>query len=124
VTVAERLRQLAQALPSDGATVTLSRADLLALVEGAEDPGTSTGRDLTVEQIASEVGRKPVTIRQWLVAGSLRGYKLNRRDWRVPRTALREFLDRQAAGPEQAPPERPVDVQAWRKLSRRRKKEA
>jgi hypothetical protein len=34
----DRLRQLADALPSDASAVTLTRADLVALVESAEAP--------------------------------------------------------------------------------------
>jgi excisionase family DNA binding protein len=64
------------------------------------------------------MGRSPSTIRGWLVDGSLRGYKLNRRDWRVPKSALRDYLDKQMqAGATVNPaPDEEVDIGAWRKL--------
>lgn len=115
MTLAERLRLLVSALPSDDSAVTITRADLVALLEG-DSGATRVGsvRDLTVEQVADETGRAPSTIRSWLISGALRGYKLNGRDWRVPGTALREYLEGQAT-------EAPlgvgnVDISAWRKV--------
>jgi len=52
--------------------------------------------DLTVEEVAKMFGRHPNTIRGWLQNGGLRGYKLKGKEWRVPRTAIREFQTRQA----------------------------
>ena len=40
---------------------------------------------------------RPLTVRGWLIAQDFRGFKFNGRDWRVPRAALREYLDVQAA---------------------------
>lgn len=117
-TTADRLRQLAAALPSDRAAVTLTRSDLLALVDAREE-GAAPGRDLTVEEVATEVGRAPVTVRGWLVAGALRGYKLNHRDWRVPRSALREYLDAQRR-PNDPTPDGDVDLGAWRTVRQRK----
>ena len=116
----DRLLQIVTALPSDGAAVTLTRADLLALLEG-EGQGElhpENGRDLTVSEVAEEMGRSPSTVRGWLIAGDLRGFKLNNRDWRVPRSALREYLDAQAAEPEDQDEQRdPVDISAWRRVA-------
>ena len=85
MTIEERLRQLAAALPSDASSVTLTRADLLAMLEGTcLDVQPSVTRDMSVEQVAEEVQRSPSTIRRWLIAGELRGDKLQGRDWRVP----------------------------------------
>ena len=76
----------------------------------------SGGRDLTVEEVAEETGRAPSTVRGWLIEGDLRGYKLNGRSWRVPRSALRQYLDAQAARPASLPAADtdPVDISAWR----------
>lgn len=118
MTLAERLRQLAAALPSEASSVTLTRRDILAMLEGAADAVPSTtGRDMTVEEVAEEVQRSPSTIRRWLIAGELRGYKLQGRDWRVTRPALRDYLAAQAAsGNEEAPETSEVDIGAWRRL--------
>ena len=60
------------------------------------------------------MNRASSTVRGWLIAGMLRGYKLNNRDWRVPRAALREYLEAQATQSSETPGE--VDITAWRKV--------
>ena len=54
-------------------------------------------RDLTVEEVAEEMLKAPSTVRGWLISGALRGYKFNNREWRVTRSALRDYMVRQAA---------------------------
>lgn len=117
MTVAERIRQLVAALPSDASAVTLTRADLTALVDSDGEGTPRHSRDLTVEEVAEETRRAPSTVRGWLIAGELRGYKLNGRDWRVTPEALRQYLADQAGeGTKDAPaPSGPVDIGAWRK---------
>lgn len=116
MTLSERLRALAEALPSDASSVTLTRADLLTLAEGSGDAPLAV-RDLTVEEVAQEVQRAASTVRGWLIAGKLRGYKLNGRDWRVPRAALRAYLDAQTRAPEKATPSRATaNITAWRNV--------
>lgn len=114
MTLHERLRQLATALPSDSAAVTLTRADLLSLVDGAEEPVGPSG-DLTVDDVAKEARRAPSTVRGWLNSGELKGYKLNHRDWRITRHALRDYLHRQARTTVASDQDRGVDISAWRK---------
>jgi excisionase family DNA binding protein len=115
------LRQLVAALPSDSSSVVLTRRDIVDLLEGDDvepSPDTFTA-DMTVMEIAEAMGRSPSTVRAWLIDGSLRGYKLNRRDWRVPRSALRDYLDGQmaaSAGTVEPDDEQEVDIGAWRKL--------
>ncbi len=115
MTLEERLRTLVSALPSGGA-VTLTRTDLVALLEDAGDVGSFPTSDLTVEEVAAETHRAPSTVRTWLTSGELRGYKLMGKAWRIPRAALRAFLDAQGAPPE--PPMDPdkVDIGAWRRV--------
>jgi excisionase family DNA binding protein len=114
------IRRLIAVLPSEQSAVTFTRADLRAMVEGdTEATNAPPTRDLTAEEVAEETGRAPSTVRGWLIAGQLRGYKLNGRDWRVPRSALREYLDRQAE-PEPEPSPAEVDIGAWRTLRERR----
>ena len=89
MTLHDRLRQLASALPSDDSAVTITRADLVALLErDSRETEVGSTRDLTVEEVADETSRAPSTVRGWLMSGALRGYKFNNRDWRVPRAAL------------------------------------
>ena len=116
MSVHERLRQLVAALPSQDSAVTFTRADLMALID--EEPGAAASgstADLTVEEVAHETGRAPSTIRGWLTSEALRGYKLNGRDWRVPRAALRDYLDTQSSGATDAKREgSAVEITAWR----------
>lgn len=116
----KRLRQLATALPSDKSSVTFTRADLIALLEDSPDESDSIARDLTVEEVADEVGRAASTIRGWLLDGDLRGYKLNAKTWRIPRSALRTFLDsqgRKAATTFASEDEdEDIDISAWRRI--------
>ncbi len=116
MTIQERLRQLASALPSNNSAVTLTRADLLALAADAGEAVPSSG-DLTVDEIAEEMGRASSTVRGWLIAGSLRGYKLNSRDWRVPRSALKEYVNAQEGATAYTEAKyNGVDISDWRKV--------
>lgn len=118
MTLADRIRLLTQALPSDGSAVTLTRADLLALLEEGPQATSATSPDLTVEEVATEVRRAPSTVRGWLIAGELHGYKLNGRDWRVPRPALRAYLDHQVELPSHDGVAPAVNLGAWRQVRR------
>lgn len=55
----DRILRLAKALPSDKASVTLTRSDLIALLEDSPDESESIQRDLTVAEVAEEVRRSP-----------------------------------------------------------------
>ena len=55
--------------------------------------------DLTAEEGGHAVGRAASTIRNWCSAGVFPGaYKLNDREWRIPRDAMREYMARQRGG--------------------------
>lgn len=73
--------------------------------------------DLTVSEVAAELGRQPSTVRGWLGSGDLDGYKLNGREWRVAPEALRAFMDDQRArGPSRGGGggSRAADLSSWR----------
>ena len=112
----DRLRQLASALPSDHSAVTLTRVDLFALLDDHGEARSESQRDMTVEEVAKETGRAPSTDRGWLLDGTLRGYKINNRDWRITRTTLRDFLASQPK--KEGPPleSSKVDITAWRRV--------
>ena len=97
MTLRERLRQLASALPSDDCAVTITRADLVMLLDDdTREARVGSTQDLTVRAVAKETGRAPSTNRDWLISGALCGYKLNGRDWRVSRDSLRNYLHAQS----------------------------
>lgn len=88
---------------------------------GQADPGEPV-RDLSCADVATALDRKPGTVRAWCARGEIPGaYLLNHREWRIPRAALRAYLDRQgnqrttgnadAAGS--------VDLGSWRRYARR-----
>ena len=55
MTLEERLRQLASALPSDGSAVMITRSDIVAMLEELNgETGVSSTRELTVEEVANE----------------------------------------------------------------------
>ena len=93
----------------------MTRADLMALLErDGRDAEVGSTRDLTVVKVADETNRAPSTVRGWLISGALRGYKLNDRDWRVPRAALREYLEAPSRQTSATPRETgDVDIRAW-----------
>lgn len=118
MTLADRIRMITQALPSDSSAVTLTRADLVALLDSAPDEAPVGNSELTAAEVAAEVGRAPSTVRGWLISGDLRGYKLNGRDWRVPRASLRAYLEEQSNPAPVGEPDGEVDISAWRRVER------
>ena len=100
---------------------TLIPADsLAAMLSGVED-GDDRLADLTVEETAQQLNRAPSTVRGWLIAGELRGYKLNHREWRVSRASVREYLANQRNGSGRSPSRsngKAADLSAWREARR------
>lgn len=47
---------------------------------------------LTVDQAAKRLKIHPVTVRNMLRAGTINGMKVGSQKWRVPESALREFI--------------------------------
>lgn len=70
--------------------------------------------DLSCADVAKRLDRRPGTIRAWCQRGEMAGaYRLNKKEWRIPRASVRAYLDAQAkqgrvvnAGP--------VDLGSWR----------
>jgi excisionase family DNA binding protein len=119
--VASRLRQLAELLPPDGA-VTLSRGDLLRLVDDAADAAADASGSLTVEELAERLRRSRSTVRGWLADGRFPGaYKRGRREWRVPADDVAAFeaeeAERYRAGQQREARSGtggPADTSTWR----------
>jgi excisionase family DNA binding protein len=110
--LADRLRELAERLPS-GASVTLTRDGLLELaaVGGGRVEKTAPLGEFTVGELAVRFHRSPSTIRDWCEQGRFEGaFKLNGRDWRIPQAAVDALLDRQRRQSRTSP----VDLSAWR----------
>lgn len=83
------------------------------------EAGSDALADLSVEQVASELSRSPSTVRGWCIDGRLRAYKLNHREWRVPRDAVREYLDNQknSSGRQVTRTNgKAADLSAWRNV--------
>lgn len=75
------------------AQATIPAAEVLRrLPDGATQPHEAGG-DMTLKEVADEVGRAKSTVRSWCNSEKLEGaYRLNNRDWRVPRRSLQAFL--------------------------------
>lgn len=70
---------------------------------------------LTLDQVAEEVDRAVSTVRTWCNRGELEAFKLRGREWRVRRSALHHFLEREAAGDGEPDLEDPgVEWDDWR----------
>jgi hypothetical protein len=97
VSLAQRLRELAERLPPGG-SLTLTQAGLLelaAVADGQADRATACG-DFRVTELAARFHRSASTIRDWCEHARFEGaYKLNGRDGRIPQAAVDAFLARQ-----------------------------
>ncbi len=109
--LADRLRELADRLPTGG-SLTLTRDALLELAgvgNGQLEAGAVA--DLNVAALAARFHRSPSTVRDWCEQGHFEGaYKLNGRDWRIPEAAVDAFVARQRRQPQ----EQLVRLSAWR----------
>lgn len=112
------LMERLQSMPP-GSTVPVEWVCAQIAAEGVSTKGERESlEDLDVPAVAAVVKRAPSTVRGWLGGGLIpEAYRLQGRDWRVPRAALRRFLDRQTAEPtsKPAPRRRGADLGEWRK---------
>ena len=82
--------------------------------EGPWAPRADVLTDLTLDEVANAIGRAVSTVRTWCNSGRLPGaYRLNGRDWRVPRSALEALRNGKPGAVERAG--RPADLAAWRR---------
>jgi helix-turn-helix protein len=115
MSLADRLRNLAERLPPGG-SLTLTRDGLLQLADVTDDPldQTAVSADFTIADLAARFQRSPSTIRGWCERSCFDGaFKLNGRDWRIPRESVETFLNKQR-GDRPAP-----DLGAWRAVRAR-----
>lgn len=121
MSLAVRLRQLADALPPGG-SVTLDRDALLALADEAGGPLAGSGSgDLTAEEAATALGCSSASVRRACERGTLRAFKLGegpRASWRIPANALDAFRAGVRAQDEEIPVRR-GNLSAWRNVGRR-----
>ncbi len=120
MSIEDRLRQIVNALPEQ-ASVTLP---VLLVKEWLEMEADDPLADLTVADVALQLGRSPGTVRDWIRRGELEAYQLGK-EYRVTRPALTTFCQQQRNGPQisersAAAPSRRPDLGAWRKLRKRR----
>jgi hypothetical protein len=112
-------RDILEQLPDDALLPVAYIRQLLAQ-SAAHDPEPLA--DLSVQDVAQALGRKPSPIRAWCASGRLEGYKLNSREWRIGRSALRAYQDQQRQNPihneKSFRTGREVDLAAWRKVRR------
>lgn len=79
------------------------------LEDGAEGSSRTPGPvvDLNVADLAMLFKKRPSTVRAWIERGDFPGaYKLNRKEWRVPASAVDAFQKAQRG--------RTDDLSAWR----------
>lgn len=111
----DKLRRLIDVADPDG-TVTVRWLAAQLDEEDCSSVASKPVPDLTLEEVCEVVKKRPSTVRSWLSGGELRGYKLNGKAWRVPRSALTEYLARQSDPSESdACNDARVDISAWRR---------
>lgn len=115
----QQIRAMVDAMPP-GSSITLP-VDWVRCQLELEPAENKIAGDLTVSDVARELGRKPNTVRDWVRSGQLRGYLFRGREYRVTRAALNDFIEaqRQKSGP--APgrsSEKVADLGSWRRFRR------
>lgn len=120
-----QLREMTAHLPPGG-SITLPgdwlRAELASEPEGGSHIEPARLADLTVGEVAEQLGRGSSTVRGWIAAGAFpNAYRLQRREWRVPADDVRAFLVGQRKGTTTPPAPRAkrnesVSIRAWRNL--------
>jgi hypothetical protein len=99
VTELNLLRALVEA-SGDASTLTVPTSwvrSLLSVTSGAPEPvDVGVVVDLSAEQLAAAMGRDPSVIRAWCRDRRFPGaYKLLKKQWRIPRSAVEAFQKQQ-----------------------------
>jgi excisionase family DNA binding protein len=88
----------------------------------SDEPTRAVAGDLTCREAGLVLGRAASTIRSWLEAGELEGYRQRGREWRVTPAALQRFQEQQRSGVAQKGRratsrhrEKSTDLGAWRR---------
>lgn len=98
----ERLEQMVAGMP-EGANVSLPVTWIRSQLEAEPSEEADRLADLTVAEVAEEFGRSENAVRDWIRAGELDAYRFQGREYRIPRDAVRQFLERQRSGEEGRP---------------------
>lgn len=114
MTLRERLERMVEGLPDD-ASVTLPVGWLREQLEKTDEPTGADGDRLwTVTELAERYDRAESTVRGWLVAGDLDGFKV-KGSWRISADAIQRFeSDDEDDGPALGSGGE-VDLGSWRK---------
>lgn len=118
---ASALRALLAAA-TDDAMIPVPASWLRQLLDGEADLDLDSDEiraDLTVPEVAKLFDRHSNTVRGWIAQGLLAGYRLNNREWRIPRSAVDDFQRRQRMGDDADTPAlgkaRPKKLGDWRR---------
>ena len=127
MTLRDRLSALVEAADPEGSVILRFAwlAELLS-VDNEQPPNaaaSSTGVDLTVQQVATLFGRGESTVRTWLAERAFpNAYRLRGREWRIPRSDVTVMQKNQRAqrGVLTCQPQiASVDLGDWRKHANR-----
>lgn len=94
-----RLEQMVAGMP-EGSNVSLPVSWIRDQLEAEPSEEADRLADLTVSEVAEEFGRSENAVRDWIRAGELDAYRFQGREYRIPRDAVRQFLERQRSGEE------------------------
>ena len=82
-------------------------------VPPAVTPAPPARVDLTIRDLGHLFGKEPSTVRGWVERGDFPGaYKLHRKEWRVPASAVEAFQNRQRRAKSD------TRLSAWRRVTR------